>query len=108
MARPRRAVSATVTATRVGDTAPTASESVVGFYQLQVPAGDYIVKAEAGGYITQWWDPVPSESAATAVSAAAGAFQSNVDVALTPVPNALTLDGVAIDGVTRVSPRASS
>ena len=43
------AVSATVTATRVGDTAPTASESVVGFYQLLVPAGDYIVKAEAAG-----------------------------------------------------------
>ena len=93
------AVSATVTATRVGDTVPTASESVVGFYQLQVPAGDYIVKAEAAGYITQWWDHVPSESAATAVSVAAGAFQSNVDFALTPVPNALTLDGVAIDGV---------
>ena len=51
--------------------------------------------------MTQWWDHVPSESAATAVSVAAGAFQSNVDFALTPLPNALTLDGVAIDGVTQ-------
>ena len=92
---------AVVSATKVGDTIPTATTEAFGFYQLQVPEGDYIIKAEAGGYTTQWWDHASSEAEASTLPVTSGQFQFGINFFLTAVPSPLIVNFVSPSEVTQ-------
>jgi hypothetical protein len=81
----------TVTATKVGDTVPTATISTYGYYSIELPAGDYIIKADADGYASQWWNHAATEAEAIPVSVASGVTQSGIDFALAAVRAPLSI-----------------
>lgn len=70
-----------------------------GFYALRVPAGRWLVMAQAAGYKPQWFRGAESAANATPVDVAADAVAANIDFALLTLPQA-TISGQ----VTRVSP----
>jgi hypothetical protein len=86
---------ATVTATRVGDATPTATIVATGYYSLQLPPGDYILKVEADGYVTQWWYASSTEAGATPLSVTSNSYQSLVDFYLVPPRQPLTITGLS-------------
>jgi hypothetical protein len=77
-----------VTAIGVGNGASyhTASGSD-GRYSLTVPAGAYIVRAEAGGHRAEWFDRVAERSAARPLAVAPGAVVGGIDFTLKPEPD---------------------
>ena len=81
----------TVTATKVGDTVPTATISTYGYYGLELPEGDYIIKVDADGYASQWWNHAAAEVDAVPVSVASGVTQFGIDFALTAVRAPLSI-----------------
>jgi hypothetical protein len=81
----------TVTATKVGDTVPTATVSTYGYYGIELPPGDYIIKVDADGYASQWWNHAATEAEAIPVSVISGVTQYGFDFALTAVRAPLSI-----------------
>jgi hypothetical protein len=79
---------AIITATRVGDSAPTATTyAYYGPYSMALPPGDYVLRFDAGYYATEWWDNADTESSATIVTVNTGStFTADAALRPTPVP----------------------
>jgi hypothetical protein len=90
-----RSLPTTVIATRVGETEPTATVTTpYGYYQFELPPGDYLILAESEGYAPEWWMEASSLAEAIPVTVAAWQYSQNINFGLDPIPYELTIDSV--------------
>ncbi|OGC90961.1 MAG: hypothetical protein A2W25_07715 [candidate division Zixibacteria bacterium RBG_16_53_22] len=74
-----------------------AATDSLGHYQMQVPYGEYLVKAEKMGFVAEWFDNVLHRSEATPVPVTSENSPDNINFVLGPVQPPPQDDG-SIDG----------